>query len=127
VAPAASLKGQLEEVLAGIREANLKQDLTQLLNFYAPDFLHLKEKAQSISKSWQAYDYLDMEFRVEEVKSLEPDRASARITWNIKTRNRKTGSLKNVTKAYRVWFTKDSDQWRVDALENLPPRPREKP
>jgi len=126
-AAAAALKRQLEEVLAGVREANLRQDLPQLVNLYAPDFPQRKEREQSISKSWKVYDYLDMTFRMDEVKSLATDRASARVTWDVETRNRKTKALKQVTKAYLAWFTKDSGQWRIQALENLAPRPQEKP
>jgi len=121
------LKGQLEQVLAGIRDANLIKDLSQMMGLYSPSFPHLKEKAEHISRLWETYDYLDMDFQVDEVKYLAPQQAFARVTWNIETRNRKTSILKKTTKSYLVWFTRESDEWRIQALENQPPPPQEKP
>ena len=121
------LKGQLEQVLAGIRDANLIKDLSQMLDLYSPSFPHLKEKAENISRLWETYDYLDMDFQVDEVKYLAPQQAFARVTWNIETRNRKTSIIKKTTKTYLVWFTRESDEWRIQALENQPPPRQEKP
>jgi len=121
------LKGQLEQVLAGIRDANLIKDHSQMLRLYSPSFPHLKAKADNISRLWETYDYLDMDFQMEEVKYLATQRAFARVTWNIETRNRKTSILQKTTKTYLVWFIRESDQWRIQALENQPLRPREKP
>jgi ketosteroid isomerase-like protein len=113
----AVLKVQLEEVLANLREANLKKDLTRFLNVYSPAFPQREKKGQDISKVWDAYDYLAMGFRIDEVKPLGVDRAYARVTWNIKTQDRNTKKLKDVTRTYQVWFAKESDQWRIRALD----------
>jgi ketosteroid isomerase-like protein len=121
------LKDQLQQVLAGIRDANLIKDLSQMLDLYSPSFPDRKKKAENISRLWETYDYLDMDFQMAEVKYLAPQRAFARVTWNIETRNRKTSILQKTTKTYLVWFTRESDQWRIQALENPPPAPRGKP
>jgi len=113
----AVLKVQLEEVLANLREANLNKDLTRFLNLYSPAFPQREKKGQDISKVWKAYDYLAMGFRIDEVKPLGVDRAYARVTWNIKTQDRNTKNLKDVTRTYQVWFAKESNQWRIRALD----------
>ena len=41
----AQLKSQLAQVLAGIKEANQKKDLSQLLSQYSPNFPQLQQRA----------------------------------------------------------------------------------
>jgi len=121
------LKSQLNKVLAGIREANLKKDLAQVMGFYTPSFPHRRERADRISKSWELYDYLNLDFKIDEVKVLGPDLALTQVTWEIETRNRKTRSLNKVTKTYLVWLARDNGQWQIQALENLAGSQEEQP
>jgi hypothetical protein len=116
VAPEAT-KSQLEKVLAGIREANQKKDLALFLSLYTPTFPGLAQRAQEISKSWRTYDYPEMEFTITELNPLSDGRILARVTWDIKMATRSTKKLRNVSKAYLVWFENDAGRWRIQALE----------
>jgi hypothetical protein len=113
----AKLKSQLEQVLAGVREANQKKDLSQLLSYYSPNFPRLPQRAQSISKNWTIYDYPTMEFEVKEVRLLDEDAAAARVTWEVEAKNISTLKSKNISKTYLVRFAKESGQWRIKALD----------
>ena len=64
----AKLESQLAQVLDGIKEANQKKDLPQLLSHYSPNFPHLQQRAQNISKTWKIYDYPKMDFEITEVR-----------------------------------------------------------
>jgi hypothetical protein len=118
-APVASetTKSQLEKVLAGIREANQKKDLALFLSLYTPTSPGLAQRAQEISKSWTIYNYPKMEFTITELNPLSDGRILARVTWDIKMEIRSTKKLRNVSKAYLVWFENDSGHWRIQALE----------
>ena len=83
----APLESQLAQVLAGIREANQKKDLSQLLSHYSPNFPQLQQRVQSISKNWKIYDYPIMDFKITEVKLLTNKTAQARVTWNVEAQN----------------------------------------
>jgi hypothetical protein len=115
--PAVKLKGQLEQVLAGIREANQKKDLSQLLSYYSPNFPRLPQRAQTISKSWTIYDYPRMEFEINEVKLLDDDAAAARVTWEVEAKNITTLKSKNISKTYLVSFAREAGQWRIRAMD----------
>jgi ketosteroid isomerase-like protein len=121
------LKSQVNKVLTGILEANLKKDLAQVMGYYASSFPHRRERADRISKSWELYDFLNLDFKIDEVKALGPDLALAQVTWEIETRNRKTRSLNKVTKTYLVWLARDNGQWQIQALENLAGSQEEQP
>ena len=114
---AAALQSQLTQVLTGIKEANQKKDLPQLLSHYSPNFPQLQQKAQNISKNWKTYDYLEMDFHLKEVRLLADQTAVARVTWNVETRNISTRKNKNVTKTYVIRFARESGQWRIRALD----------
>ncbi len=113
----AGLKAQLEQVLAGIQEANQKKDLSQLLSHYSPNFPQLPQRAQSISKDWKVYDYPKMEFEINEVRLLADNTAVAKVTWNVEAQNISTKKIKNVSKTYLTRFVKESGQWRIKALD----------
>jgi len=117
--PPSALEAQLAAVLAKLGEANQKKDLHQLLSLYSPAFPDLPHKAQEISRSWKSFDYLGLRFKLAEISSQGPDSASARVTWEIKTRQRQTGAIKDSTKTFLVQFSRDSGQWRIKSLEKV--------
>jgi ketosteroid isomerase-like protein len=125
--PPATLKAEFEAVLARLAEANQKKDLPQLLSVYDPAFPDLQHKTEEISRTWTTYDYRSLRFRIEEIKSQSPENASARVTWEVKTRNRATQEVKDFTRIYLVGFVKDAGQWRIRSLEKAgPPGEQEK-
>lgn len=115
----ATLEADLSGVLVKLGQANQKKDLQQLLSLYSPSFPHLPQKAKEISRSWASYDYLSLNFDLTELNCPAPDVASARVTWKIKTRQRRTQKTKETTKVYLVSFTWESGQWRIRSLEKV--------
>jgi ketosteroid isomerase-like protein len=113
----APLKSQLAQVLGGIREANQKKDLSQLLSHYSPDFPKLYQRAQHISETWKIYDYPKMDFEIAEVRLLADQTAVARVTWDVEAHNISTRKNKNLAKTYLIRFARESGQWRIRALD----------
>jgi hypothetical protein len=113
----APLETQLTQVLAGIREANQKKDLSQFLSHYSPNFPQLQQRVQHISKAWKIYDYPKMDFKITEIKLLADKMAQARVTWNVETQNITTLKNKTIVKAYVIKFSKESSQWRIISLQ----------
>jgi hypothetical protein len=113
----ATLESQLAQVLAGIREANQKKDLSQLLSHYSPNFPQLQQRVQYISKTWKIYDYPKMDFTIGEVKLLANKTARARVTWNVEAQNISTLKNKTIVKTYLIRFSRESNQWRIIFLQ----------
>jgi hypothetical protein len=113
----ATLESQLAQVLAGVREANQKKDLSQLLSHYSPNFPQLQQRVQYISKTWKIYDYPKMDFTITEVKLLANKTARARVTWNVEAQNISTLKNKTVVKTYLIRFGRESSQWRIISLQ----------
>jgi hypothetical protein len=115
-----TLQNQLEQVLIGIREANQKKDLAKMLSYYSPNFPRLTNRAQSISKNWKIYNYPNMEFDIQEVKSINDTKAVARVNWKVESQNISTKKSKIVSKTYMIKFVKESGNWRIEALDDAP-------
>jgi len=114
------LKNQLSEVLNQLREAQLKKDITLYSQAYAPGFPDFDQKRQKTLAVWGAYDYSSLDFDLQEAKLLDADHALAQVTWNIKTEEKKNQNIKTEKQTYKVWFSKDSGQWRISKLEKEP-------
>ncbi len=115
----ALLKGQLQQVISEIREANQKKDLSKLLSYYSPNFPGLTQRTQSISKVWKIYDYPKIEFDLEDIKLLPDNTALARVKWDAEAKNISTQKSNNVSKTYLIRFGRESGQWRIKSLENV--------
>lgn len=115
--PAAILKGQLEQVLAGIKEANQKKNLSQFLSHYSPNFAHLTQRAQDVSKAWKIYDYPKMEFEIKEIRPLDDNTIEGLVKWEVEAQNSSTLKRKNISKTYLIRFVRESGQWRIKALD----------
>ena len=113
----APLETQLAQVLAGIREANQKKDLSQFLSHYSPNFPQLQQRVQEISKAWKIYDYPKMDFKITEIKLLANKTAQAQVTWDVETQNITTLKNKTIVKTYVIKFSKESNQWRIISLQ----------
>jgi hypothetical protein len=116
VDPSAVLKSELAQVIAGIKEANQKKALPQLLSYYSPNFPQLQQRVQSISKAWKIYDYPKMDFEITEVRLLAGKTAEARVTWEVEARNISTLKNKVISKTYLIRFAREAGQWRIKAL-----------
>jgi hypothetical protein len=114
-----TLQDQLAQVLDGIREANQKKDLAQLLSHYSPNFPQLQQRVQQISKTWKIYDYPKMDFEIAEVRILADKTAQARVTWNVEAKNINTLKNKNFLKTYLIRFANESGQWRIKSLQQV--------
>jgi len=111
------LKDQLSEVLNQLREAQLKKDITQYSQAFAPDFPDFDQRRRKTLAVWEAYDYTSLDFQLAEVKPLDGDQAFALVTWNLNLQQKATHTGKNEAQSYKVWFSKDGGKWRISNLE----------
>jgi hypothetical protein len=114
-----TLKSQLEQVMIGIREANQKKDLSQLLSYYSPNFPQLTQRAQRIAKTWNIFNYAKMEFEITEIKLLSENNAIANVSWDVEAQNISTLKTTKYSKIYVTGFIRESGQWRIKALDLL--------
>jgi len=119
-APAAThLKGQLQEVLGSLREAQLNKDIVKFMSVYSLTFPELDNKRTKTLKSWEKYDFTNLVFTIDQIQTIDLDNAIVQVTWYLDIRNRKTQELSSTTQAYQVRFSKELGKWRIRALEEV--------
>jgi hypothetical protein len=110
-------KEDLLRLLNQIREAQSKKDIRLFLDAYSPTFPNLAQKRKLTLNLWKSYDYIESQFKINNLQQENASMILAEITWNIKTQDRKTRVIKIVTKSYNVQFSKQSGKWLIKALE----------
>lgn len=116
------LRKQLEELLQNMRDAQLNKDLEKYFNYYSPNFPDLDKKRQATTKNWELYNYLELEFKLEEVKLLITGNASALVTWKITYQTPGSEEIKNITQVFKILVSNESDRWRINKLELITKR-----
>jgi hypothetical protein len=116
------LKKQLEELLQNMQEAQLNKDLEKYFDYYSPNFPDLDKKRQATTKNWELYNYLDLEFKIDDVKLLITGNASALVTWKIKYQNLGSEEIRNITQIFKILVSNESDRWRINKLELITKR-----
>jgi len=114
---AAVLRDQLAGPLNQLREAQLKKDISQYSQVFAPDFPDFDKRRQKTLAVWEAYDYSGLDYELVEVKLLDANHAQAAVTWKLNIQQKATQAAKSETQSYIVWFAKDAGKWRISKLE----------
>jgi len=106
------VKGILEQV----RAAQLKKNIGLFLEAYSPTFPNLDKKKESILKTWQKYDYLDMRFAIENIKKADANTIIAKVVWDITLEDVSSKKKSTVKRDYTVYFSHGSGKWLIQEL-----------
>jgi hypothetical protein len=117
LSPTVPDKEDLLRLLNQIREAQSKKDIRLFLDAYSPTFPKLAQKRRLTVNLWKKYDYIESQFKINNLQRENASMILAEITWSIKAQDRKTRVIKIVTKSYNVTLSKQSGKWLIQELE----------
>jgi hypothetical protein len=107
----------LLNLLDQIRDAHYKKDIQSFLKAYARTSPGLAKKREQTLKIWGRYDYLDLQYQITNVQQKDAATIIGVVTWNFKTRDRKSNEIKTFSKTYQVKFSKESGEWLIQEIE----------
>jgi hypothetical protein len=107
---------EVKGILDQVREAQIKKDIGQFLQVYAPTFPNLDKKKESILKTWQKYDYLDMHFAIENIQKPDANTIVAKVTWDITLEDLASKKKSALKRDYTVYFSHVSGKWLIQDL-----------
>jgi hypothetical protein len=58
-------------------------------------------------------------FTLDGIQPLDSENATARATWYLDLRNRRTQELASVKQVYQIRFAKELGNWRIRSLEEV--------
>jgi hypothetical protein len=106
----------ITELLEQVRQAQLKKDIGLFLEAYAPTYPHLDKKKESILKTWEKYDYLDMHFTIENIQKADAHTIIATVIWDMTLEDVLSKKKSALVKDYTVHFSQVSGKWLIQEL-----------
>jgi hypothetical protein len=114
------LRQQVAEVLNNLQEAQREKDIAVYMKSYSGSFPSLGNKRSKTLAVWKIYDYISLQYSLENVTLLDAKTAVAQVSWNMETRNRANQKNEKFIQTYKVWFSLEDEGWRIKNLEELP-------
>jgi hypothetical protein len=100
-----SERQEVQGILDQIRKAQMEKDINLFLKVYSPTFPNLAEKKKSLLKSWQKYNYLDMNFNIANIQKKNAHTISAEVACDITLEDIQSKKKDNVMKNYIINFS----------------------
>jgi hypothetical protein len=103
-------------ILEQVRDAQLQKNIGQFLEAYSPTFPNLDKKKESILKTWEKYDYLDMRFSIENIQNPKANTIIAKVVWDITLEDVDSKKKSTLVRDYVVQFSHASGKWLIQEL-----------
>lgn len=113
------LRGELLNVLSGMREGHLRKDIVLYMSTYSLTFPGLDDKRRNTLNNWENFDYTNLVFTLDEIQPIDADNVVGRATWYIDTRNRRNQELSSAKQSYEIRFAKEQGKWRIRSLKEM--------
>jgi hypothetical protein len=107
------------KLLNRIQEAQLKKDIDLFLSAYSPSFPEISKKREQTLQIWKDYDFLEIQYLIDDVQPKDSQNFLAKVTWKIKAQHLDSNKIKRFLKSYRVCFSKGSGEWLIQNIETL--------
>ena len=107
---------KVKDVLRQVREAQLKKDINLLVAVYSPTFPGLADKKERILKTWERYNYLDLDFKLANISQKKANTMMADVVWNLTCEDLRSKEKTILVKKFTVHFSKVSGQWLIQNL-----------
>jgi len=117
--PSTAILGEWQEIqgiLEQLRKAQLEKDIDLFFNAYSSTFPNLSEKKESLLKSWQKYNYLDMNFNIENIQKKDANTILVEVTCDITLEDVRSKKKSNLSNDYNIYFSNASGKWLIQGL-----------
>ncbi len=109
-------RGEVQGLLDQVRKAQLEKDINLFLQAYSPTYPNLAEKRESLLKSWQRYNYFDMNFNIENLQKKSPHTLVAEVACDITLEDIHSKKKSNLLNDYNIYFSNLSGKWLIQGL-----------
>jgi len=96
---------EVKSILDQVRRAQLVKDINLFLQAYSPTYPNLAEKKESLLKSWQKYNYLDMNFIIKNIQKKNAHTLIAEVACDITLEDIHSKKRSNLMKDYVINFS----------------------
>jgi hypothetical protein len=111
---------RVTQMLNQIRKAQLNKDIDLFMSSFSPNYHELAAKRKEMLRIWQTYNFVNMSFNIEDVQEGDKNIASVKVNWQIEAKNQFTNKIKQFTKSYLIYLSKEGDKWLIKDMLNSP-------
>ena len=115
---------EIQGILDQLRKAQLAKDIDLFFNAYSPTFPHLAEKREGLLKTWQKYNYLDMNFNLENIKEKDAHTIVAEVACDLTLEDVRSKKKSHLLNNYNIYFSNVSGKWLIQGLTGGGKNPR---
>lgn len=114
---------KVEVFLNNFRSAQLQKDLERYLAFYSPNFPDLQNKKETMSKIWATYDYINLNYKILEIKPISENTLFVKVSWDAGIKNQKNGTIKKLTKTYDITLKFEANKMLIIDVKSIESTP----
>jgi hypothetical protein len=103
-----SERKEIQYVLDQIRKAQMDKDINLFLQAYSPTYPNLAEKKEDLLRSWQKYNYLDVNFNINNIQKKNAHTLIAEVACDITLEDIHSRKRSNLMKDYIINFSDNS-------------------
>ncbi len=108
------------DLLEDIRKANMKKDLGLWESRYSRQYLEAGKKRDETVESWKRYDYLSLQYRVEDIQML-PEKITAMISWEMELRSKESGKTTRTAQKLLSEFVVEDHTLKIASVRKAGP------
>jgi len=107
---------EIQGILDQLRKAQLDKDIDLFFHAYSPTFPNLAEKKEGLLKTWQTYNYIDLNFNLENIQKKDAHTIVAEVACDITLEDVRSKKKSNLLTDYNISFSNVSGKWLIQGL-----------
>ena len=116
--PAAALveRQEIQGILDQLRKAQLAKDINLFFDAYSPTFPNLAEKKAGLLRTWQKYNYLDLNFNLANIQKQDAHTIVAEVACDTTLEDVLSKDKRNLASNFNIYFSNVSGKWLIQGL-----------
>ena len=115
---------EIQGILDQLRKAQLAKDIDLFFDAYSPTFPNLAEKKEGILKTWQKYNYLDLNFNLASIQKKDAHTIVAEVACDTTLEDVLSKRKRNLESNFNIYFSNVSGKWLIQGLTEGRKNPR---
>ncbi len=115
---------EIQGILDQLRKAQLAKDVNLFFDAYAPTFPNLAEKKEGILRTWQKYNYLDLNFNLANIQKKDAHTIVAEVACDTTLEDVLSKKTRNMESNFNIYFSNASGKWLIQGLTEGKKNPR---
>lgn len=107
---------EINQLFSGVRQANLEENISEFMKYYASTFPDRADKQQKTLETWQKFDFLSLDFFVFDLQ-VDGSSAQASLGWEIALLEKGASEPQLIETTNQVVLEQGGAGWQIVSLQ----------